>query len=277
MKKQIVFLDGDFLELKEAKFSLIEPAFLYGWSVFETTRAYKKNIVYLKQHLQRVKESAPYLYLNFNYSFEKIKQVIFKLIDLNKIEDAYVRLTLFRNYKEKTSIFVWVKPYRAYPESKYLKGFCACISDFKVNAGSFFTQIKSGNYLLYQLSYLKAKESGFDEAIILNNKGYIAEASRSNIFFVKKDTLFTPSPNCGCLKGITRQVILDIAKKNNIKVKEGNFLPQDLYRAEEAFLTNSLAGVMPLVYIEKYRIGKSPFRLTGFFIKEYNSLLKNGR
>jgi len=275
MKKQIIFLDGDFLELKEAKLSLIEPAFLYGWSVFETMRACKKNIVYLKQHLQRIKASAPYLYLKFNYSFEKIKQIIFKLIDLNKIEDAYVRLTLFKNYKEKTSTFVWVKPYKSYPKSKYLKGFYACVSDFKINPSSFLNRIKSGNYLLYQLSYLKAKQNGFDEAIILNNEGYIAEASRSNIFFIKKDKLFTPSLDCGCLNGITRQVILDIAKKNSIEVKEGNFLLEDIYKAEEAFLTNSLVGLMPLVYIEKYRIGKSPFRLTQFFIKEYNSLLWN--
>ncbi|MCM8782872.1 MAG: aminotransferase class IV, partial [Candidatus Omnitrophica bacterium] len=174
-------------------------------------------------------------------------------------------------------LFIWTRPYRAYPEYKYLKGFSVCISEFKINAGSFLTRLKTGNYLLYQLSYLKAKEKGLDEAIILNQQGYLAEASRSNIFLIKEKTLFTPSLECGCLKGITRKVIMDIARKNNIEVKEGCFTLEDLYNSEEAFLTNSLMGVMPLNTLEKRRIGSNKFKLTRFLNKEYNYLLRYGK
>ncbi|MCM8792007.1 MAG: aminotransferase class IV [Candidatus Omnitrophica bacterium] len=272
--KNVIFFDGNFLELEKAKVSLSEPAFLYGWSVFETMRAYRKKIVYFRMHLERIKRSSSYLSLNFSYSFKEIEKIIFKLIDLNKMKDVCVRLTLFKNLKERTSIFIWIRPYQAYSDLQYLKGFRADVSEFRVNKNSFLANLKSGNYLLYQLSYQQAKRRGFDEAVILNSDGYIAEASRSNVFFVKENKIFTPSLECGCLEGITRQVVMDIAKKHNLKVKKGSYTLDDLLKADEAFLTNSLMGIMPLVYIGKHRIGKSKFNLTHFLLKEYDYLLK---
>jgi len=130
---------------------------------------------------------------------------------------------------------------------------------------------------LYQLSLGQAQDKGFDEALILNSRGFIAEAARSNIFLVKGDALFTPTLSCGCLAGITRKVVFDLAKRNNIKIYEGRFILKDLYEADEAFLTNSLMGVMPLVAVEKHLIKKGlRGKITGYFIKKYNSLLKNG-
>ncbi|MBM3252414.1 MAG: hypothetical protein FJZ11_06545, partial [Candidatus Omnitrophica bacterium] len=114
-----------------------------------------------------------------------------------------------------------------------------------------------------------------DEAIILNNRGYVSEGSRSNIFLVKDNTVFTPSLSSGCLAGITRKAIFDLAKIYNIKICEGNFTLRDLHTAEEIFLTNSLMGVMALTSLEKEPIAKgSVGRVTKFFMKKYNLLLK---
>jgi branched-subunit amino acid aminotransferase/4-amino-4-deoxychorismate lyase len=123
----------------------------------------------------------------------------------------------------------------------------------------------------------EAKNKSFDEAIILNNRGFIAEGSRSNIFLVKDNRIFTPALECGCLDGITRRVIFDLAQKHNLKIQGGNFTPQDLRESDEAFLSNSLIGVMPAVSVDKYPIGKGRVgRITKFFMSKYHLLLKNG-
>jgi len=135
--------------------------------------------------------------------------------------------------------------------------------------------LKTTNRIFYDLSLKEARDKGFDEAIILNSRGIIAEASRSNIFWVKDKELFTPGLECGCLDGITRKAVFDLAKKYNFKIYTGNFTLQDLYTCDEAFLTNSLWGIMPLAVIEKETIGKGKCgKLTRFFIEKYNSLLK---
>ncbi len=137
----------------------------------------------------------------------------------------------------------------------------------------FLAQLKCTSRLLYERAQEEAKAKGFNEAIILNKKGNLAEASRANIFFVLRHELFTPALLCGCLNGITRKAIMDLAKIYKIKVNEGNFLPQALLGSDEAFLTNSLIGVMPLRKIGKKKIGRGKNKLTQFFRQKYLQLL----
>jgi branched-subunit amino acid aminotransferase/4-amino-4-deoxychorismate lyase len=271
---RIVFLNSKFIPEEEAKLSVLTPGFLYGFGLFETMRAYNNKIVYLDAHLKRIKQSCALIKIKFPYSLEKLKAIIQKTILINGFRDAYVRLTLWQT-NSGIDILVIVRRYQPYSLKKYKIGFRACISSFKQNENSFLSRLKTTNYLFYQLAYLEAKNKGFEEAVILNSRGYIVEASRANIFFVKNKTLFTPSLACGCLEGITRRVVLDLAKKYNIPSYEGNFTPSDLYEADEAFLTNSLIGIMPLGLIEKIKIGKgvSGYKLTQFLIKKYKSLL----
>jgi len=274
---EVVFLNGKILPLKEAKISISTPGVLYGWGLFETMRSYNNKIVYFNQHLKRIKDSSRLLGIKLSYSMDRLKDIIKQAVKINCFRDSYVRLTVWKS-NSGADILVVVKKYHPYSSEKYKRGFQVCLSSFRQNENSVFTRLKTTNYLLYQLSFKKAKDKGFDEAIILNNRGLIAEGSRSNIFFIKEEELFTPSLECGCLDGITRRVIFDLAKEYKIKIYEGNFTLQDLYRADEAFLTNSLMGVMPLERIEKHRIAKGVknFRLTRFFISKYKNLLKNG-
>lgn len=274
--KEIVYLNGKFLEAKEANIPLVSPGFLCGIGLFETMRFLNKRTVYFDEHLNRIKNACKIIGLRFPFPLIRIKNIIKKTVEINGLPDAYLRLTLWES-ESGTGTSIIARKYKPYTLEKYKKGFSAKIAEFKQNDGCGLTQIKTTNRIIYELCLQDAKNYGFDEALFLNNRGLITETSRSNIFFAKNDAIFTPSLECGCLDGITRKVILDLARKYKIKAKEGNFTLQDLYYAEEAFLTNSLIGIMPLTSVEKQNIGKGRRgRLTDFFIKKYNLLLKNG-
>lgn len=272
--KQTIFLNGKFILPKDAKTSVLTSGFLYGWGLFETMRSLNNTIVYFDEHLKRIKNSSRLIDLEFPYSLAKLKEIIKRTVRINGIKDAYVRMTLWKS-DSGTDVLVMTRKYQPYSLQKYKSGFRACICSFRQNENSFLARLKTTNYIFYQLAYKEAKKRIFDEAIILNNRGYITEGSRSNIFLVKGEALFTPALECGCLDGITRRVIFDLAKKYRIPVYTGNFTLQDLYEADEAFLTNSLMGVMPLASLERKPIGKDKCRkLTRFFIEKYTYLLR---
>lgn len=268
--KETIFLNGKFVNPEKANVSVLSPGFLCGYGLFETMRSYQKRIVYFDQHMRRIMESSRLIGITPSYSIGKIKAIINETVKLNGSCDNYVRLTLWKS-DGQTGTLVIAREYAPYPPKKYLIGFRACVSSFRQDENSFFTGIKATCRLMLELVYARAKENRFDEAIILNNRGYIAEASRSNVFFVKDNELFTPSLACGCLKGITRKVIFDLAKKYNIALNEGKFTLNDLYNSDEAFLTNSLMGIMPLVSLGKTSINRAT-KLTEFFINKYNLL-----
>lgn len=270
--EEIVFLNGRFIAKDEARLSLFSPGFLCGWGLFETMRAYNNKIVYLDSHLKRIKRSCQLIKIKFPYSLSQLKEIIQRAVKINGFRDAYVRLTLCKS-DSATDISVIVKKYKPYPSFKYKQGFRTCIAGLRQNENYLLARLKTTNHLFYQLAYLQAKRRGFEEAIILNNRGYICEGSRSNLFFVKDSGIFTPALECGCLDGITRKVVFDLTKKYSLKINEGNFTLPDLYSADEAFLTNSLMGIMPLAGIEKQPIPRG--RITQFLMREYSLLLKN--
>jgi branched-subunit amino acid aminotransferase/4-amino-4-deoxychorismate lyase len=271
----VVFFNGRFISAQEAQVCILEPAFLYGFSLFETMRSYKGKIIYRGAHLKRLEDSAQLLNINLPYPKGRIDTFLEKTIRLNGYRDSYVRLTLWKQ-RRGSGMSIIVRPYRKYPLDKYKQGFSVCISDLRQVEDWTSLRIKSGNYLFYYLAFRQARSRGFDEAMILNSRGFISEGSRSNLFLVKDGELFTPSAQCGPLMGITRRVIMDLAQRVGIKVYEASLTPVDLQEADEAFLTNSLIGVMPLTYIEKKIIGRGRCGyLSRFFMNEYNKLLKS--
>ncbi len=259
----LVFLNGEFIPAEEATASVLGPGFLQGYGLFETMRSYRGKIAYLDAHLRRIEKSSGLLYLRLPYSAPGLKRIIAKAVKINGFSDCCVRLTVWKGERETQTLII-AKKYRPFPHKKYLAGFRVWVSPYRQNEFSLLTQIKSTSRLFYEFVYRQAKDKGFDEAIILNSRGDIAEGSRSNIFLVKAKVLFTPALSCGCLAGVTRRVAMDLAKKYNIEVCEGKFTMRDFYAADEVFLTNSLMGIMPVNRCKK---------LTRFLIKKYNSLL----
>ena len=271
--KELMFLNRKFLPIEEACVSASSPGFLLGWGLFETMRSYKNKIIYFDQHIKRILDSCRLICINPPYPAAKLKSIIAETISINGFKDSYVRLTLSKSGKS-TVTHVTAKKYTPYAQGVYRRGFSTCVTNFRQDADSLFSRLKTTSRISYELALTEAKKKGFDEGLILNNNGYIAEGTRSNIFLVKEKMLFTPSVSCGCLEGITRRVIFVLAGKYKINIREGNFTIQDLYNAQEAFLTNSLMGVMPLSAVEKEKIGKGGTGLAKFFIEKYNSMLK---
>lgn len=271
---EVGFLNGEFLNGSNAKVALSSPGFLCGYGIFETMRSYNGRIVYLEEHLKRFNCGLKITDLKSPYGNVRIKEIIKNAVSLSKSSDAYVRLTLWKEEKG-SGISVIAREHKPYPCSKYLSGMRMKISTLRADEGSILTRIKSTSRLLYELSFEEARDSGFDGSIILNSRGYLAEASRSNIFFIKDKILFTPDLSCGCLPGITRKAVLDLARSLSIEARSGNFTVDDLIASDEAFLTNSLAGVIPIASVDNKKIGKKNSRpITCLLSKEYNCLLK---
>lgn len=274
--KEIIFLNGKFIVPQKALVSALSYGFLYGWGVFETMRASNGRIVYLNEHLHRLQSSCRNIGLKLPYSFSKAKTIINKAVGKNEFSDNYVKLACWKS-GTNTDFMLIAREYIPLAEDIYKKGFSILSSNFTQNENSFLTRVKSTNRLLQELAYQQAKEKGFDEAILLNCRGHICEATRSNIFFVKNEKLFTPSLKCGCLPGITRKVVFDLAKKEKITLKEGNFTLKELQQADEVFLTNSLMGIMPVSSVNKKDIRLNHSNgLARYFIKKYKLLINNG-
>lgn len=270
-------MNDKFMPAEDARVSVSSPGFFYGWGLFETMRSYNGKIVYLDAHLQRLEEGCLKIGIELKHSAANLKQLVKKAVRINGFKDAYVKLILWKD-APNTGLLILAKNYQPPPLQNYKEGFSAAVSSLRQAESLGLARIKTISRLLYELSLKEADSQGFDEALILNNRGYICEATRSSIFLVKNSELFTPSLDCGCLGGITRKVIFDFAKVHKIKAYECNLTIRDLFEADEAFLTNSLMGVMPLVSVEKQQIGKGAkyFKLTKFFMEKYKYLLKNG-
>jgi branched-chain amino acid aminotransferase len=271
--KEVVFLNGKFVGKEKAKVSALEPGFLYGWGVFETMRAYRGRILGLEQHLKRFKEGARAISVIVPYPVKRIKSIIRACVKKSGYQDAYIKLLISRA-GEKADMLVLVKKYTPYPLKKYTNGFSANVSRFRVNESSPLTKVKSTNYLLYALSWEEAKQKGFDEALLFNTKGFAAEGSRTNLFLVKKNSIDTPSLASGCVDGVTRRIVSALAAGSGFKVQEKKLCLKDIYESDEAFLTNSLIGIMPLTKIEGHRInrGKAGVK-TAFLMKRYQAML----
>ncbi|MDP1854308.1 MAG: aminotransferase class IV [Candidatus Omnitrophota bacterium] len=268
-----VFLDGKFVNEKEALTPIYEPGFIYSQGLFETMRADNNKIFGLEAHLERLIKSAPLIRLNLTYSKEKLKDIISEALSFNNYPSTYLRLTVWQGVV-KVHISVIARRHELYnSKEKYISGFSAIISNMRQNETSFLSNLKVSARLHFLLAELEARDKNADEAILLNTKGMISEASRANIFIVKDNVIFTSHKESGCLLGLTRVMVLDIARKEKIRAYEKEIAPGELFDADEAFLTNSLSGIMPLTLVDNKKISQGKTGgLTEGFLKKYQEL-----
>lgn len=277
--ENFIYLNGKFIKESSAKISVFDAGIFYGWALFETVRAYNGKVFRLEQHLDRLFKSSRILKINIKYtpleisSSQKkkakfltgytkkhIEKAINTLIKKNRIKNGYVRITITRgkiegqlNLKQRQAPNLFIVAKKLKPFAK--KAITTQIASFRRNENSLISKIKSANHLENILAKMDAKKNGFDEAIMLNLKGYVAEGATSNIFLVKNGYLLTPSLDSGILPGITRQVIIEIAKKEGIRVKEKKIKLNELLSAHEVFLTNSISEILPVIKINTKKIG----------------------
>ncbi len=277
---QIVYLNGRLIARDKAFISAMDYGFLYGFGLFETMRAYSGQVFRLEHHLSRLAHSA--LVLGLPIGTLDLKGAVADTIRANKLSEARIRITVSIGEGatppdpgtcKKPTVLILADHYKPYLEKVYQKGFRAIISSIRRNSQSPLSRLKSANYLESILARQEARAAGVDEALLLNEKGLLAEASMSNIFLVTRGILRTPGQESGILPGITRQTILELAHELGIKTLEHDIKLEELFQAEEAFLTNSLIEIMPLTEIDGKPIGLGrPGTLTRRLMAAYKKL-----
>ena len=281
---EIVYLNGSLIPRSEASISALDYGFLYGYGLFETMRAYEGQVFRLDKHITRLTRSAEVLGLPMGEL--NLKEAVMDTIQANQLGDARIRITISigeggmvpdPRLCNKPTVLIVAANYQPYPEEVYEKGFRAIFSSIRRNSGSPLSRLKSANYLENLLARQEARAAGVNEAICLNEKGLVAEASMSNIFIVTNGILKTPGQESGILPGITRETILELASPLGINTVEDDVRLDQLYHAEEAFLTNSLMEVMPLIEVEGKFVGYgSPGPVTKRLTAAYRKLVKSG-
>ncbi|MBN1869708.1 MAG: aminotransferase class IV [Candidatus Omnitrophica bacterium] len=253
MKGNWIFLDGRMIKADTALMNSLEPGVIKGKGVFETMRVRGAEIENLKEHLGRLDRGLTFFKMRSPYAQEKLKFCLTHTLKANHLQGARVRLAVWRE-RRRLRMAIVCRRFEGYPRDKYRKGFNAVVSDIRRLKTRDF-HIKSLNYRCFREAFIKAKAAGYDEAVLLNSRGKIIEGSRTNIFFVQKGTLYTPAVKEGCLNGITRQQVIQYARKAKIPFRAVAADVRRLFHADEAFVTNSLMGIMPLTSVGKRRIG----------------------
>jgi len=262
--KKYVYLNGEFVYENEAKISVFDRGFLFGDGLFETMRAYQGKFFMWESHLSRLYNSAKLLKISIRTNKEVLKKAATKLMELNGLSDAYLRITVSRgkhsgritfDNKFISTVLIVASELSLYPLEDYRKGIKVVIADVRQNSFSPLPMHKSLNYLNCILAKEEARLKGAKEAIFLNSEGLVAEGATSNIFLVKEGRIYTPSKSEHILPGITRKVVLNIIKELGIEVKEEGIALDDLFRANEIFITNSIMEVLPIKEIDNHIVG----------------------
>lgn len=260
----IIYIDGKYVPREEASISVFDHGFLYGDGVFEGIRAYNGRVFRLQEHLDRLYDSARTIDLAVPVSKEEMGEIIIETLRRNKLKDGYIRPLVSRGVGDlgldprkcpKASVIVIAVEWGAMYGDLYEKGLKAITVSIRRNpADALPPNVKSLNYLNNILAKIEANYKGGDEAIFFDTNGYIAEGSGDNIFVVKNGVILTP-PTLNNLRGITRAVVLELAKSHGITLVEQNLGYYDMYSADEVFVTGTAAEVAPIVLIDGRSIG----------------------
>jgi branched-chain amino acid aminotransferase len=281
-----IYIDGKYYDEKNAKVSVFDHGLLYGDGVFEGIRAYNGRVFKLKEHIDRLFSSAKAILLNIPMSHAQVTKAVLETCRRNKIRDGYIRLVVTRGagglglnpYKcKRASLIVIADKIQLYPPELYERGLDIITVPTTRNLHSALNPaIKSLNYLNNILAKIEAINSGCEEAIMLNAEGFVAECTGDNIFIGKGNQLFTPPLSAGALYGITRSVVIELAREAGLVVSEPNLTRYDLFNADECFLTGTGAEVIAVVKIDGRVIGSGrPGPVTKRLVEKYKTLTKS--
>jgi branched-chain amino acid aminotransferase len=268
VSKQI-WLNGELLPADQAKVSVYDHGLLYGDGVFEGIRVYNGRVFKLDTHLHRLYDSARAIRLNIPYDPRQLADAVRQTVKANQRADCYIRLCVSRGAGTlgvnpfvcaRPNVFIIVDSIALYPKELYDKGLPVITSSIIRNHPSALNpRIKSLNYLNNILAKIEAIDAGVLEAVMLNHNGYVAECTGDNIFIVRQraglPALLTPPLHAGVLEGVTRNVVIDLARRAGMDVAETDLTRHDLYTADEMFLTGTAAEVVPVTAMDKRTIG----------------------
>ncbi len=275
----MIYLNNKLVPDSKALISVFDHGFLYGDGIYETLRAYKGVIFMLDEHVERLVNSASMIDLSIPGDRKSIKKAIYETLHANKLKEAYIRITVSRgagplgldpDLCPKPTFVIMSREFRKYPAQYYKKGIKIAVVNTRRNyKRAVDPAIKSLNFLNNILAKIEAKRLGAYEAIMLNYRGFVAEGTISNIFFIKDGVLYTPATDVGILGGITRNLILGVAKDLKMETKEGRFRKKDLYEADEVFISNTTMEVMPVSGVDDIIVGNGTGSFTKMLHKAY--------
>lgn len=288
-----IYLNDRFVSREEAKISVFDHGFLYGDGVYETIRSYGERIFMRDQHLARLYRSAEAIGLDIPITRSAWPDLLHGAMVRNAVgtrqRDAYIRITISRGVGDigldpalcpTPTVVIMAKPLVPPPPELYETGVALIIARTRRNLPSALSpHIKATNFLNNILAKREAIAAGAFDSLLLNWEGLVAECTVSNIFFVADGCLKTPSTECGILDGITRDIVLQLARESNLPVEEGRFRAEEVTGAAECFLTNTSMEIMPVVSIDGAPIGTGkPGPLTcelrSLFAKAYSRFLE---
>lgn len=261
----VIYLNGSYVDEAEAKVSVFDHGLLYGDGVFEGIRAYHGRVFRLDEHLERLYESAKSVLIDIGMSVEEMQEVVLETLRRNNLRDAYIRLVVTRGKGDlgldprkcpKATVFCICASISLYPAELYEKGLELRTVPTRRNlAEACNPRVKSLNYLNNIQAKIEANLAGVPEAVLLNQEGYVAEATGDNIFLIKKGALITPPVYMGLLEGVTRNAVMQLARERGIVVREDVFTRHDIFVADECFLTGTAAELIPVVNVDGRTIG----------------------
>lgn len=281
----IIYLNGEYVPKEKAVVSVFDHGLLYGDGVFEGIRAYHGRVFKLGDHLDRLYDGARAICMQIPVSKDEMQEIVLETLRRNNLTDAYIRLVVTRGPGDlgldprkcpKPFVFCIAASIVLYPDELYEKGMSVISVSTRRNIPTAcIPRVKSLNYLNNIYAKMEANLAGMPEAIMLNNEGYVAEATGDNIFIVNKGVLITPPSSAGILEGITRNAVMDIAREKGIPVEEKMFTMYDVYTADEVFLTGTAAEVIPVINVDSRIItdGK-PGKMTRELIAAFHELTK---
>ena len=262
-----VWLDGQLVDKQHAMVSVYDHGLLYGDGVFEGIRVYNGRVLKLKTHLDRLEASAKSIHLTLHYTIREIEQAVRETIAANGLKDAYIRLVVTRGMGPlglspftcpKPSTIVIVDKISLYPQEMYENGMPVIVAKRpRIPIECLDPSVKSLNYLNNILAKVEAIEAGVHEAIMLNLDGEVAECTGDNIFFIRGSRIVTPPVSAGILNGVTRLFVMnEIAPACGIDVQERSMRLEDLFTADEVFLTGTAAEIIGVSSIDGEQIGE---------------------
>jgi branched-chain amino acid aminotransferase len=268
-----IWLNGSLVDESNAKISVFDHGLLYGDGVFEGIRVYSSKVFELDAHLKRLYESAKVLRLKIDMTPQQLAEATIQTVKANNVVNGYIRLIVTRGIGslginpfvcEKPQIIIIADSIQLYPEELCetgIKVIAACT--IRNHPLAIPPQVKSLNYLNNILAKIEALDAGVPEAIMFNHEGFVAEASGDNVFIVKNSVICAPPIQAGSLEGITRAIVMRLAKREGIEVVEKNLTRFDLYVADELFLTGTAAEVIGVIEIDGRQIsGGRPGEVT---------------
>ena len=280
--ESIVYINGKLLSANEAKISVLDNGFLFGYGVFAGMRVYNGIVFRLDSQLNRLQKSSQRLGIRINTS--ELHTPIQETMQANNLQNGLLRVTISigegslipdtRSCLNPTVVINHMAYTFPTPDA-YENGYKALVSSLYRHSGSPISEMKTLNYVESMLARQEARTANYNEALLLNEKGNLSESSSGNVFLVKNKILKTPPENSGFISGVVREVVLQIAPELNIKAVEADISLKDIMNADEAFLTNSAIEIMPLVSVNDRSIGPGkPGPITRRLMEAYRDKVK---